>query len=157
MKKAKQQFLTNEDIYRDMVLWRDSHSTISERTISDTMADDMLKLIQHLLRHHRFSNYPQWMKDEMRQEAFLKIMKNLKNIKLDEDYRGKLFSYWTTCAWTAFIVYLKQHYKYNNTKKKLTLQAIDQVMEDLGGTEYAQQVREGLNEYLKELEGVEEK
>lgn len=60
----------------------------------------------------QFIDYTPHMKEEMEQDACLKIMKNLKNMK--EEKRKSFFNYWTCCCWTAFIVYLRNHYRHMN-------------------------------------------
>ena len=68
------------------------------------------------------------MKEEMEQEACLKIMKNLKNMK--EEKRKQFFSYWSCCCWTAFVTYLRNHYKHINQKRKLLVQALERAQQD---------------------------
>lgn len=86
----------------------------------------MYKISDHLLEHPRFVRYPQHMKDDMRQDAVLKCVRNLKNFNSD---KGKLFSYFTTCCWTAFVVYLSKHYKEVNHKRKLVVDALNSLDE----------------------------
>lgn len=68
------------------------------------------------------------MKDEMVQEGVLKIIKNLKNMK--EEFNSSFFNYFTRCCWTAFIVYLGNHYKQLNLKRKLIVDALEQVKQE---------------------------
>lgn len=70
----------------------------------------------------QFNGYAPDEKDEMLQEACLKIMKNLKNMK--EDKRSSFFSYWSCCCYSAFINYLRKKYKMANRKRKIFLDAL---------------------------------
>ena len=62
------------------------------------------------------------MKEEMAQEACLKIIKNLRN--MDESQHANFFSYWSCCCYSAFINYLKKHYRRINRKRKVILDAL---------------------------------
>lgn len=81
----------------------------------------MYLVASHLLEHPRFSRYNPFDKDDMKQEAVLKMTKNLKNFKPE---KGKLFSYLTTCCWTAFVIHLANYYKELNKKRELLTQAL---------------------------------
>lgn len=58
----------------------------------------------------------------MLQEACLKIIKNLKNMK--QEKRSSFFSYWSCCCYSAFINYLRKKYKRANHKRQLFLDAL---------------------------------
>lgn len=62
------------------------------------------------------------MKEEMLQEACLKIIRNLKNMK--QDKRSSFFSYWSCCCYSAFINYLRKHYRRINHKREFFLEAL---------------------------------
>ena len=62
----------------------------------------------------------------MAQEAVIKMTKNLKNFRPE---KGKLFSYFTYCAWTAFVVYLANYYKEQNRKREQILDALNSIDE----------------------------
>jgi len=74
-----------------------------------------------LLNHPSFNRYPQDMKDEMQQEGVLKQVRNLKNL---DPSKGSVFAYLTQCCWTAFIVYLGQHYKQLNIKRDMVIKVL---------------------------------
>lgn len=52
----------------------------------------------------------------------MKIMKNLKN--MTEEKHKQFFSYWSCCCWSAFITYLRDHYKEKNHKRRLLMDAL---------------------------------
>lgn len=62
------------------------------------------------------------MKEEMAQEACMKIIKSLKNMRGDK--RSSFFSYWSCCCYSAFINYLTKHYRRINRKRKLFYDAL---------------------------------
>lgn len=107
----------------------------------------MIMVCEHLLQHPRFSRYPQALKDDMRQEGVMKIIKNLKNMK--EEYSKSFFNYFTTCAWTAFVTVLASHYKDLNMKRKLIVEALSDAQEEFGHNKANQEV---INHLTKELE-----
>lgn len=59
----------------------------------------------------------------MAQEAVLKIQRNLHNMK--EEKRKQFFNYWSCCCWSAFVSYLRKHYKRINQKRELFLKALE--------------------------------
>ena len=58
----------------------------------------------------------------MAQEGCLKILKNIHN--MDGERHAQFFSYWSCCCYSAFINYLKRHYKRMNRKRKVFLDAL---------------------------------
>lgn len=58
----------------------------------------------------------------MAQEACLKIIKSLKN--MDESRHAQFFSYWSCCCYSAFLNYLKKHYRRINRKRQIFLDAL---------------------------------
>lgn len=80
------------------------------------LTKQMYVVAEHLLEHPRFVRYNPFDKEDMKQEAVLKMMKNLKNFKPE---KGKLFSYLTTCCWTAFVIHLAKYYNELNKKREL--------------------------------------
>lgn len=61
-------------------------------------------------------------------DAYMKCVVNLKNVK--EQYKNSLFSYFTNTCWCAFMDYLTKHYKNQNLKKKLLLEAIQNIQDE---------------------------
>ena len=108
-----------------------------------------------LLNHPNFNRYPQDMKDEMRQEAVLKQMKNIKNL---DPEKGSLFAYLTQCAWTAFVVYLADHYKQVNLKREILTNALREAQDrnDIQHTQSMRDLLRELDEWQKEQTQKEE-
>ena len=65
----------------------------------------------------------------MAQEACLKIIRNLHNMK--EEKRKSFFSYWSCCCYSAFITYLRKHYKRTNEQRQYLLDTL-QAASDMG-------------------------
>lgn len=65
----------------------------------------------------------------MAQEACLKIIRNLKNMK--EEKRKSFFSYWSCCCYSAFVTYLRKHYKRTNEQRQYLLDTL-QAASDMG-------------------------
>lgn len=89
------------------------------------------------------------MKEDMRQEAYIKCQKNLKNI---DPEKGSLFAYFTTCCWTAFVVYLGKHYEQMNIRRQLILDAMRNLQnegEHIGNSQYVQNIIKDLEKTLK--------
>lgn len=83
----------------------------------------MLLIAQHMTTMPQFNGYRPEDKEEMVQEACIKIIKNLHNMK--EEKKGSFFSYWTMIVYTAFITYLRKHYAYINKKRHMLLTAVE--------------------------------
>ena len=74
------------------------------------------------MNHRNFVRYPYDMKDEMAQEGYIKCHKNLKNY---DPTKGKLFSYFTHCCWSANMDYLNKYYRQMNVRRQLILDTLD--------------------------------
>lgn len=78
---------------------------------------------------------------------------------MKEEYHGSFFSYWTRCVWTSSIVYLREHYKEVNLKRKLIIEALEQAKGDGGieDAEFIKLLKKELEQYNDdEGEGVSE-
>lgn len=147
-RKAKKQFVTKEQLWEGYCQWRDSAVDVNDRTLSDQFALNIWKIAEHLTTHHKFVGYSQTIKDDMISDAYLKVVINLKNVK--EQYKDSLFSYFTNCAWCAFITYLQKHYKQVNLKRQLILDALQNMNDELPNdvrNELAQELENQLREY----------
>ena len=115
--------------------------------MSERLAMQILTIAHHLLTHNRFNRYPQYAKDEMRQEAYLKCHRNLKNYNPD---KVTLFSYFTRCCWTAFVTYLAKYYKDMNESRQLLMDALSdlEANPDIHSSTYMEE----LKRRLKDLE-----
>ena len=59
----------------------------------------------------------------------MKIIRNLKNMK--EEKRKSFFSYWSCCCYSAFVTYLRKHYKRTNQHRQYLLDTL-QAASDMG-------------------------
>ena len=82
----------------------------------------MLLIANEMLKMPQFSGYPREMKSEMAQEAALKILKNIHNMR--EEKHKQFFNYWSCCCYSAFLTYLRKHYKLVNAKREFLLTAL---------------------------------
>ena len=93
----------------------------------------------HLLGDSRYARYPADMKEDMKSEALLKCIKNIKNYM--KEYADKCFNYYTRCTEHAFWQVLSKHYKQMNITRELTLEAAD-IIEQNGDPITAQALRD---------------
>lgn len=74
-------YIKSDELYNEWHKWKDSHEEVEKRVISSKLGIMLMDIADHLLQHHNFNRYPQHMKDEMKSDAIMKQLKNLKNIK----------------------------------------------------------------------------
>ena len=117
----KYNFVEESDLHTGLMKWRETG------IVTPSFAEDILKIAQHLLQHHRFARYQPYMHEEMQSDAYVKTVRNLKNI---DERKGKIFTYITCCCWTAFIVYLDKHYKEINFKRKLIKETLESLQSE---------------------------
>ena len=143
----KNNFINEKDIIEQWGVWKNSAKNVEDRKVPDKLIEQMYVISSHLLEHQRFVRYPHYEKQDMMQEGVLKCMKNLKNY---DPTKGKIFSYFTRCCWTAFIVYLAKYYDDLNEKRELLMEAIDSIDPNSGiqKSAYLQQMVEEIAEQL---------
>ena len=148
-------YVQEEDLVKQLQEWKDSAPNIEDRIIPEGLAQNILLIATHLLRHKRFVRYPQQDKDDMRQEAIIKCFKNLKNI---DTTKGTAFSYLTRVCWTAYIVYLGNYYKDLNHKKELLVEAIGQIENERGmeNVKYLHQLMGQINSTISDFTNKED-
>lgn len=127
-RKSSNKFVQPEQLWEGYCQWRDSAINLQDRRVNDAFALHIWNIAQHLTQHHKFARYNEHMKNEMISDAYLKCVVNLKNVK--EQFKNSLFSYFTNTCWCAFMDYLAKHYKNQNLKKKLLLEAIQDVQNE---------------------------
>ena len=154
---SKSNFVDEKELIEQWQIWKNSATKLEDRKVPDRLIELMYTVAQHLLEHQRFVRYKQQDKDDMKQEAVIKMAKNLKNFKPE---KGKLFSYFTYCCWTAYVVYLGKYYKEMNKKREQILEALNNIDEkQLGGIKYLHELlgelQETVNEYGKNGEDDE--
>ena len=129
MSNDKNYYVNESDLVNQLQQWKDSAKDIDQRVVPDGLAQNIQLIATHLLRHKKFVRYSQDDKDDMRQDAIIKCIKNLKNI---DTSKGSVFSYLTRVCWTAYIVYLAKYYKDLNAKKQMLVDAIVDVENERG-------------------------
>lgn len=116
MKYAKQKniYLPNDDLADELENWYFSAEKIEDRVPSERLGRMFLDIATHMMNSAKFRGYTIEHKEDMIGDAVLKMLKNLKNYKLE--MRSSAFNYFTRCAYCAFLANLSKHYKYINTK-----------------------------------------
>ena len=77
----------------------------------------------HLLNHPKFARYTQDVKDEMRQLATIKCVRNLHYYNPE---RGTMFNFLTTVCFSSNVTYLGKYYKALNRRRELLILALEQ-------------------------------
>ena len=96
--------------------WAFDYSRPEDRVITDNLGKMMIHLAEKLLNHSSFRNYKPELKEDMRAQFYIKIIKGLKtyNFKFNNP-----FSFFTTAAYNAYLIVLNQYYKHENFKHTL--------------------------------------
>ena len=123
-RKPSKKFVQPEQLWEGYCQWRDSATNPQDRKLNDEFALHIWNIAKHLTQHHKFARYSEHIKQEMISDAYIKVIKNLKNI---DTSKGTIFNYITRCCWTAFIVYLGKHYKNINKRKQLMLDYLEEM------------------------------
>lgn len=82
-----------------------------------------------MLRSKCFRGYEQHLKEDMAMNAYLKIVKNLKNYNPDQG--SSAFKYFSRCTYFAFCETIMRYYKHKNFIESLT-EAVKLRMKELG-------------------------
>lgn len=78
----------------------------------------ILSIPQHLLHSKCFSGYDHHLKEDMVMNAYLKIVKNLKNF--NPAIGASAFKYFSRCCYFAFCETIMTFYKHKNMLEELT-------------------------------------
>ena len=84
----------------------------------DKLALMILSIPQHLLQSKCFRGYDHHLKEDMVMNAYVKIVKNLKNF--NPDFGASAFKYFSRCAYFAFCETIMSFYKHKNMIEQLT-------------------------------------
>lgn len=95
----------------------------------DKLALMILSIPQHLLQSKCFRGYEHHLKEDMVMNAYVKIVKNLKNY--NPAFGSSAFKYFSRCAYFAFCETIMAYYKHKNMIEQLT-EAAKQSMKRLG-------------------------
>ena len=95
----------------------------------DKLALMILSIPQHMLHSKCFCGYDYHLKEDMVMNAYLKIVKNLKNF--NPDFGASAFKYFSRCCYFAFCETIMSYYKHKNMIEQLT-EAAKRNMKSLG-------------------------
>lgn len=97
----------------------------------DKLALMILSIPQHMLHSKCFCGYDHHLKEDMMMNAYVKIVKNLKNY--NPEFGASAFKYFSRCAYFAFCETIMRYYKHKNLIEQLT-EAVRGRMKELGLT-----------------------
>ena len=97
----------------------------------DRLALMILSIPQHMLHSKCFSGYEHHLKEDMMMNAYVKIVKNLKNY--NPEFGASAFKYFSRCCYFAFCETIMKFYKHKNMIEALTA-AVKYKMKSLGLT-----------------------
>lgn len=92
------------------------HFIDARKGYKDQFVDDCYLIIDHILKGHRFRDYPYELKQDFRQEAILKCMRALTNF--DETKSRNVFGFITCTIQRSILDQLRKHYRQINNRKK---------------------------------------
>lgn len=122
-------YLDKEAFKDEIAKWRDSAEKVEDRVMHDKLALMILSIPQHMLQSKCFRGYEHHLKEDMMMNAYVKIVKNLKNFK--PEIGASAFKYFSRCCYFAFCETIMQYYKHKNMIEQLT-EAAKRNMKQLG-------------------------
>ena len=161
--KNKERFYCKPaEMQAELIKWRDSNLTeekkliakglpidYTKRVVSDELCKMLMAIPDKLLNRSEFRNYSKELKEDAKSYFFVKVMKSgLRN------YNFKFsnpFSYFTTCAWNAYITTIMRHYKYQNTRREI-MQLMASQLESYSGIDPHSSLRNYIRQYLDSME-----
>ena len=111
-------YLDKEEFAAEIAKWRESAEKVEDRVMHDRLALMVLSIPQHMIRSKCFCGYDYHLKQEMVMNAYLKIVKNLKNF--DPSFGASAFKYFSRCCYFAFCETIMCYYKHTNMIEALT-------------------------------------
>lgn len=124
-------YLDKEEFAAEIAKWRESAEKVEDRVVHDKLALMILSIPQHMLHSKCFCGYDYHLKEDMTMNAYLKIVKNLKNFK--PEIGASAFKYFSRCCYFAFCETIMKYYKHKNFIEDLTA-AVQYKMKSLGLT-----------------------
>ena len=122
-------YLDKEEFAAEIEKWTHSAKNVEDRVMHDKLALMILSIPQHLLHSKCFSGYDSHLKEDMVMNAYLKIVKNLKNFK--PEIGSSAFKYFSRCCYFAFCETIMSYYRHKNMIEQLT-EAAKRNMKALG-------------------------
>ena len=156
--KNKERFYCKPaEMQAELIKWRDSNLEeekglkpeeidYTKRKVSDKLCGMLMAIADKLLNRSEFRNYSKELKEDFKGYFFVKVMKSgLRN------YNFKFnnpFSYFTTCAWNAYISIIMKHYKHQNTTRDVMMLMLSQ-LESCSGIDPHSSLRNYITQYLE--------
>jgi len=120
--KNKERFYcTSAEMHAELVKWRDSNKEeeqarikknlpidYTKRKLSEEFGRMLMAIADKMLNRSEFRNYSKELKEDAKGFFFVKAIKGLKNYNFEFN---NPFSYFSTCAWNAYISTISKHYK----------------------------------------------
>ena len=122
-------YLDKDEFAAEIAKWRQSAEKVEDRVMHDKLALMILSIPQHMLHSKCFSGYDHHLKEDMMMNAYLKIVKNLKNF--NPEFGASAFKYFSRCAYFAFCETIMKYYRHKNMIEQLT-EAVQHRMKSLG-------------------------
>ena len=122
-------YLDKHEFAAEIAKWRDSAEKVEDRVMHDRLALMILSIPQHMLHSKCFCGYDHHLKEDMMMNAYVKIVKNLKNFK--PEIGASAFKYFSRCCYFAFCETIMSYYKHKNMIEQLT-EAAKRNMKQLG-------------------------
>lgn len=141
---AKTHYIDNQDLMEEWRRWIESGETPEDRTISDALARMMMTIVRHILQSRNFCGYSLQAREDMQQDAIVKMVRNLRNYRAD---KGSLFSYLSRICFCSNATYLKKHYKRRNAEREMILSASEQAPQTARRRSYLRAMRAKVEEY----------
>ena len=124
-KKRGKNFINKDDLYAELVAWRQSNEDPDKRIPSEALGMMLRDIAAHYMTHPNYIRYPASMKEDMASCCTIAMLKALKSYDFS---KKNPFAYMTQVCWSCTMTYLAKHYKYVNFKRDLMKQNImDQV------------------------------
>ena len=122
-------YLDKAEFAAEIAKWRDSAEKVEDRVMHDKLALMVLSIPQHMIHSKCFCGYDHHLKEDMVMNAYVKIVKNLKNF--NPAIGASAFKYFSRCAYFAFCETIMGYYKHKNMLEQLT-EAAKRNMKRLG-------------------------
>lgn len=122
-------YLDKAEFAAEIAKWRDSAEKVEDRRVHDRLALMILSIPNHMIHSKCFGGYDYHLKEDMVMNAYLKIVKNLKNFK--PEIGASAFRYFSRCCYFAFCETIMSFYKHKNMIEALT-EAAKRNMKSLG-------------------------
>ena len=105
-------YLDKAEFAAEIATWRESAEKVEDRVMHDKLALMILSIPQHMLHSKCFCGYDSHLKEDMVMNAYVKIVKNLKNF--DPSFGSSAFKYFSRCTYFAFCETIMSYYKHLN-------------------------------------------